>query len=170
MNKQEKFLIREIRASDNAEIKNIILEVSEEYKTYDPKSNSGAGSGSGDPELNDLYITYQEADARYWVIEDLMTAKIVGGGGYKKLKGSDLAEMQKLFLLPEVRGLGLAKQIIELILKSSKNNGYKRIYLETVSQMKEAVKLYEQYGFMHLEKALGNTGHFQCTVFMIKDL
>jgi putative acetyltransferase len=78
--------------------------------------------------------------------------------------------MQKLFLLPEARGQGLAKQIIQMILKSSKEDGYRQIYLESASQMKEAIKLYERFGFNHLEKALGNTGHFQCGVFMIKDL
>lgn len=166
-----KFSIREITPVDNVEIKNIILEVSEEYKTYDPKSNSGAGSGAGDPELNDIYSTYQELGAKYWVIEDVTNSQIVGGGGYKKLKGSeDIVEMQKLFLIPEARGHGLAKKIIELILQHAKDDGYIKMYLETASQMKEAINLYEKFDFKRLEKPLGNTGHFQCSVFMSKEL
>ena len=164
------YLLREIVSSDNLQIKKIILEVSTEYGTYDPNLNQVAGSGAGDSELEDLFNAYNESGAKYWIVEDALTKKILGGGGYKKLKGASIAEMQKLFLLPEARGQGLAKQIIQMILKSSKEDGYRQIYLESASQMKEAIKLYERFGFNHLEKALGNTGHFQCGVFTIKDL
>jgi len=36
--------------------------------------------------------------------------------------------------------------------------------------MKDACKLYKKTGFEELEKPLGNTGHYNCTVWLIKDL
>ena len=36
--------------------------------------------------------------------------------------------------------------------------------------MENARKLYKKNGFEVIEKPLGDTGHYNCTVFMIKDL
>ena len=167
------YKIRPIEPKDNKEIEEIILKVSEEYGTYDPKSKSGAGAGAGDPELKDIYSAYKDKGNKYWVVTD-ENDKIVGGGGYTRLKGAGedekICEMQKLFILPEARGKGLGKKFVELFLSEAIKDGYKEMYLETVKQMKEAVKLYEKYDFKHLSKHKGDTGHFQCSVFMTKKL
>ena len=167
------YKIRLIEPKDNKQIEEIILKVSEEYSTYDPKSKSGAGAGAGDAELKDIYSTYNRKGSKYWVIED-DTYKIVGGGGYTKLNGTleddRVCEMQKLFILPEARGNHLGKKLVELFLSEATKDGYKEMYLETVKQMKEASKLYEKYGFKHLSEPKGSTGHFQCSVFMTKEL
>ncbi len=160
---KDRFLIREIRPSDNEAIKSIILQVSKEYKIYDSKI--------GYTELDDLYQIFHADRSNYWIVEDLNTAEILGGGGYQQLdNSSSVAELQKLFLLPEARGHGLAKKIVELILNHSKGAGYKQVYLETASQMKEAIVLYENFGFKRVEKSMGKVEHVQCTLFMIKDL
>ena len=46
-----------------------------------------------------------------------------------------------------LRGLGFGKKVLERIIEKSKELGFKRIYLETASILKEAVGLYEKYGF-----------------------
>ena len=165
--------IRLIEPKDNRQIEEIILKVSEEYGTYNPKSKSGAGAGAGDPELKDIYSTYNNKGSKYWVIED-ETGKVVGGGGYTRLKGTtedeNICEMQKLFVLREARGKNLGKKLVELFLSEAAKDGYKEMYLETVKHMKEATKLYERYGFKHLAESKGSTGHFQCSVFMTKEL
>ena len=167
------YKIRLIEPKDNKQIEEIILKVSEEYGTYDPKSKSGAGAGAGDPELKDIYLAYKDKGSKYWVVLDEKD-NVLGGGGYIRLEGTNeserICEMQKLFILPEGRGKGLGKRFVELFLSEAAKDGYKEMYLETVKQMKEAVKLYEQYGFRHLPKSKGSTGHFQCSVFMIKEL
>lgn len=167
---KDRFLVRKIKSADNEELKNVILQVSAEFNTYDPGSTSGAGSGAGDPEINDLFSAYNELGAYYWVVEDLVTSKILGGGGYKKLKGANMAEMQKLFLLPSARGHGIARFLIDLILKYALMAGYRQIYLETASQMNKAIEIYKKYDFKSLSNPVGETGHFQCGIFMIKDL
>ena len=167
------YKIRLIEPKDNRQIEEIILGVSEEYGTYDPKSKSGAGAGAGDSELKDIYSTYNNKGSKYWVIEN-EASKVVGGGGYIRLKGTiedeNICEMQKLFILPEARGKNLGKKLVELFLSEAAKDGYKEMYLETVKQMKEATRLYEKYGFKHLTEPKGSTGHFQCSVFMTKEL
>lgn len=167
---KDRFLIRKIKTADNEELKNVILQVSAEFNTYDPRGNSGAGSGAGDLEINDLFSAYNELGAYYWVVEDLVDFKILGGGGFKKLRGANVAEMQKLFLLHSARGKGIAKFLIDLILKYALMAGYRQIYLETVSQMNKAIEIYKKYDFKSLSNPVGETGHFQCGIFMIKDL
>ena len=167
------YKIRLIEPKDNRQIEEIILGVSEEYGTYNPKSKSGAGAGAGDPELKDIYSTYNNKGSKYWVIED-EASKVVGGGGYTRLKGTiedeNICEMQKLFIIPEARGKNLGKKLVELFLSEAAKDRYKEMYLETVKQMKEATRLYEKYGFKHLTGPKGSTGHFQCSVFMTKEL
>jgi len=36
--------------------------------------------------------------------------------------------------------------------------------------MKDARKLYAKVGFQSLEKPIGDTGHYSCNVWMIKEL
>ena len=37
-------------------------------------------------------------------------------------------------------------------------------------ELGKAVSVYEKFGFAYLTGAMGNTGHFGCDVWMIKDL
>jgi putative acetyltransferase len=52
----------------------------------------------------------------------------------------------------------------------AKKMGFKNCYLETLPYMKSAVKLYKKTGFVALDAPLGNTGHYSCTEWMIKEL
>lgn len=165
--------IRPIEPKDDQPMRDIILKVSEEYGAYDPLSGAAEGCGAGDPELKNLYAAYNVSGSRYWVVED-ETGNVVGGGGYARLKGANLndgiCEMQKVFILPKARGVGLGKQLVQMFLKKAAQDGYRLMYLESLATMKEAVGLYEHFGFEHLPSPLGATGHFQATVFMSKKL
>jgi putative acetyltransferase len=44
------------------------------------------------------------------------------------------------------------------------------MYLETLPELHQAVKVYEKFGFRYLKGPLGNTGHFGCDLWMLKDL
>ena len=57
-------------------------------------------------------------------------------------------ELRKMYLLPTVRGQGLGKQLLEHALAEAKRLGFSRIELETSSVLKEAIGLYERYGFL----------------------
>jgi putative acetyltransferase len=72
--------------------------------------------------------------------------------------------------LPEARNKSLGKMLINECFDIARENGYNQVYLETLPELSNAVKLYEKCGFTYLDKPLGNSGHFGCDLWMIKDL
>ena len=75
-----------------------------------------------------------------------------------------------MFILPASRGKGYGKLLIDLCIHKAKEFGYDEIYLETLSQMKKAINLYELTGFKKINGPKGNTGHSGCNVQMIMPL
>ena len=155
--------IREIKPSDNAAIAQIIRAVLTALGA-DPETTV-----LGETSLNTMYENYQEDRAVYFIAEEENI--ILGGAGIRKLIGSveNICELQRMFLAPEARGKGIGKKLMELCLQKAKEFSYKTIYLETFSQSAAAISLYEKTGFHPIPKALGNTGHSGCNIFMILD-
>lgn len=163
MNK-DTIVIREIKPEDNVQIEQIIRACFHEFKI--PLE----GTAYTDPETAKIYEGYQNNNDIYYVVE--YNGKIFGGCGIKPLKGfeNDVCEIQKMYFAPEVRGKGVGRLMLETCIKSAKKMGYKKCYLESATQLKAAIRLYESMWFEHLEGALGNTGHYSCGVWMVKDL
>lgn len=157
-------LIREITLQDNPIIAKIIRTVMKEFDA-DPKTTI-----IGDPTLDTMFNNYQSSKSIYYIIEDNNT--IVGGCGIKHLDNTDenICELQRMFLLSSSRGKGYGKLLIDLCIKKAKEFGYDEIYLETLSQMKIAITLYEKAGFKKLSAPKGNTGHSGCNVQMLLPL
>ncbi len=122
----------------------------------------GPGSAMTDSDLLDLTGTYAQPQHGYSVA--LYKGNVVGGCGFGVLEGGDghTAEIRKMYLSSESRGLGLGRLLLENALEGARNAGFKRCYLETKKSMFRARRLYEKVGFKQLDRALGNTGHFQC--------
>lgn len=156
--------IRKIEAIDNVPIAKIVSQVMQEFGA-DPKTTV-----LGDPSLHTMYENYQLPGSVYYVVE--LDHKIVGGCGIKQLDGSkeNICELQRMFLLSDARGKGIGKKLLQVCLEAAKQFDYKRIYLESLSQMKDAAGLYEYAGFTRISNSLGNTGHGGCNVFMILDI
>ena len=156
--------IREIQQQDNQQVKKVIQEVLVELGV--PK----VGTAYEDKALEDMTAEYDADGKAYFVIEE--DSKIIGCCGIGPLPGfeTEICELQKMYFLPEARGKGLGAQMMDTCLKFAKSQDYKKCYIETLPYMKDACKLYKKTGFEELEKPLGNTGHYNCTVWMIKDL
>ncbi|WP_299550217.1 GNAT family N-acetyltransferase [Seonamhaeicola sp.] len=161
---KDTIVIREIQPQDNAQIEQVIRGCFHEFKI--PLT----GTAYEDEETPRMYESYRNDDDIYFVIDDNGT--ILGGAGIKPLKDFDtsICELQKMYFSPEVRGKGYGRLMFETCLKAAKDLGYKKCYLESASQLKAAIHIYESYGFKHLDGALGNTGHYSCGVWMIRDL
>lgn len=157
-------VIREISATDNVQIAQVIRDVLVELGA--PK----VGTAYEDVSLDNMTETYSIKKSAYFVVE--REGKILGGAGIAPLYGFEdqVCELQKMYFLKEVRGLGLGEILIQKCLINAKNMGFKKCYLETLPYMVAAQKLYTKVGFEPLEKPLGNTGHYSCDVWMIKAL
>jgi len=157
-------LIREIQQKDNESIAKVIRAIFHELDA--PK----VGTAYADPILDTLYEVYQAPRSVYYVVEN--EGKVVGGCGVASLENgnSSVCELQKMYFAPEIRGTGFAEKIIEKCLEFAKIQGYEICYLETLSFMTAAQKLYKRIGFENICAPMGNTGHSSCEVWMTKKL
>jgi putative acetyltransferase len=157
-------LIRPIQAKDNVQVAKIIRSVLEDFNV--PK----VGTAYADVSLDCMFETYQKPRAAYFVLEE--NGKLIGGGGIAQLDNfeGNVCELQKMYFLDEARGRGLGTKMIDICLKKAKEFGYEKCYLETMSYMEAAQKLYKKYGFQYIDGAMGDTGHHACGVNMLLDL
>ena len=157
-------LIREIQQKDNEAIAKVIRDIFHELDA--PK----VGTAYADPILDTLYEVYQEPRSIYYVVEN--DGKVVGGCGVAPLENAAayVCELQKMYFAPEIRGTGYAEKIIEKCLEYAKTQGFEICYLETLSFMTTAQKLYKRIGFENIDGPMGNTGHNSCEVWMTKKL
>ncbi len=155
----DSFDIRPIQTKDNAAIARIIRQVLAELGAARP------GFAWSDPELDMMATTYGQPDACYFVIEQNGT--VLGGGGIAPFvcEYPDTCELQKMYFLPAARGQGVGKILIDRLLVTAHQLQYQRCYLETLSTMTRAIRLYEKTGFTRLPKALGCSGHTACNRF-----
>ena len=156
--------IRKIKPDDNPIIEKIIKSVFIEFGL------AKIGTAYEDVETTMMYESYQGEKEVYFVIEE--NGKVFGGGGIKHLKNaeSDICELQKMYFAPEIRGKGYGKLMFQTCLDAAKKFGYRQCYLESGLALEAAIHIYENNGFEHLEGPLGNTGHYSCGVWMIKEL
>lgn len=154
--------IREIQPEDNSQIEQVIKDCFPEWDI--PKT----GTAFEDPETEKMYEAYQGEREVYFVIDK--NGKILGGAGIKQLKDfeGNVCELQKMYFSPLVRGIGLGRRMMDKCLSAAIQFGYDLCYLESASQLKSAIRLYEKTGFKHRDEPLGNTGHYSCGIWMTK--
>lgn len=155
--------LRTIRPDDNESLAVIIRKTLEEFGANRP------GTVYFDPTTDALYELFSGTPGSVYFVAET-EEKIVGGGGIFPSPGlpKDTCELVKMYLLPEVRGIGLGKKIIEACIGFAKDSGYRNIYIETMPELKQAMKTYEKFGFVYLDGPLGETGHFGCDLWMLK--
>jgi putative acetyltransferase len=158
------FTIKEIQPEDNPKIARAIRAILIEYGV--PK----VGTAYADKILDTLFEAYDIESAVYFVVEK--NGKIYGGAGIKQLDNynGNVCELQKMYFLPEARGIGLGKKMMDICLQKATSLGFEKCYLETLPYMEEARKLYRKVGFKDLEAPMGDTGHYSCNLWMLKDL
>ncbi len=161
---QSNIKIRNIQDSDNPELAVIVRDTLTEFGANVP------GTVYFDPTTDALFELFQTQNSAYFIAE--RDGKILGGGGIYPTEGlpEDTCELVKMYLLPEARGIGLGRKLIEQCLEKANENGFQQIYLETLPELKLAVKVYEKFGFEYLSAPLGNSKHFGCGLWMLKKL
>jgi putative acetyltransferase len=132
-------LLRPIATEDDAAVAGVIRDVMPSFGACGP------GFALSDPEVEHMAEAYAAPRSAYFVVE--IEGRVVGGAGVAPLAGTDadVCELRKMYFLTTARDLG-----------------YKRCYLETLTGMDAAMRLYEKLGFRQLCGPLGDTGHFGC--------
>jgi len=132
------FQLRDARAGDEPAIRGIVCAVLDEYGLQaDPEAT--------DADLADLSGSYLERGGVFRVLV-APDGRIVGCGGLYPLAEGE-AEIRKMYFVPQARGHGYGRQLLEDLIDEARSRGYKRVVLETASVLKEAITLYRSFGF-----------------------
>jgi putative acetyltransferase len=160
----EEIAIRTIEPSDNPGIAAIIRNTLTEFGANKP------GTVFYDASTDNLYQLFQQPGSRYHIA--FHGEQMLGGAGIFPSAGlpDQTCELVKMYLSPAARGIGLGKKLIERSLQFAADAGYRHVYLETMPELGKAMSVYEKFGFHYLDGPIGNTGHFGCAIWMLKDL
>lgn len=69
--------------------------------------------------------------------------------GIVALKSLDegICEMKRLYVNPSHRGQNIGEELVSHIITLARNKGYHTMKLDTLSRLKQAIALYQKYGF-----------------------
>ena len=156
--------VRGIQRKDDPGIAGVIRDVMTEYGAV------GEGYSINDAEVGAMYRAYRGDRSAFFVI--VRGDEVLGGAGVGPLaKGPrDTCELRKMYLMPELRGLGLGRTLLEACIEAANRIGYKKCYLETLEHMGQARQLYEASGFKRLKSPMGDTSHCGCDWWYLKKL
>ena len=158
------FSIRPITTADDAAMAAIIRGVMPEFGA------TGDGFAIYDPEVDWMHRAYSQPRCAYFVVE--REGRVVGGAGVAPLEGGDpgVCELRKMYFLPEARGIGAGAAMMARCLQAARELGFRQCYLETLTGMDSAMKLYERSGFRRISCSMGHTGHGGCNTFYLLEL
>jgi len=157
-------IYRPIEEKDNKEIANLIRAVFLEFNIHRP------GTVYFDPTTDNLFKLFSIPGSEYWIAEE--NNIIIGGCGVYPTPGlpEGCAELVKFYLSASQRGKGIGRQLMVKTFDSAKKFGYGKLYLESLPELNRAINLYEKAGFKFIQGPMGNSGHFGCNIWMLKDL
>ena len=154
------FRVRAARDADSPNVRELVLAVSSEFGLrYDPDGY--------DADLERVATTYARAGGWFELLLD--RNDIVGTVGMYPQGGGEI-ELRKMYFLGELRGTGMGTKLLNASLKAARKLGYRQCYLETLESMTHARHLYRKHGFTPLDEPLGDTGHYHCNTWMVKNL
>lgn len=157
-------VVRPICAADDGAVASIIRAVMPEFGA------DGPGFALHDPEVDHMSRAYAQPGAAYFVLEE--EGRVVGGAGVAALENGPpgICELRKMYFLPSARGRGQGERMMRMCLAKARELGYRSCYLETLTGMDAAMRLYARVGFRPVCAPMGGTGHHGCDKWFILDL
>jgi ribosomal protein S18 acetylase RimI-like enzyme len=98
--------------------------------------------------LHEFATAYDPSKDRVWVCEheNLKVGFLVAA------HRQETVQLRFLILLPEYRGAGLARRLMDQFMAFIHERGYRKAYLWTTSEQETAISLYQRYGFYLTEE------------------
>ncbi len=157
-------IIRKIRKEDNQALSKIIKSVFVEFDA--PRE----GTVFSDSTTDSLFELFQTMKSVCFVAEE--NNKVLGSCGIFPTPGlpENYAELVKFYLKPEARGKGIGKQLFQTAIDAAKDLKYTHLYIESQESFKDALSLYENFNFEYIDHPLGDSGHHNCGIWMLKTL
>lgn len=162
--KNKSMQIRPVKKEDNIFLAKMIRQVFEEHQA--PQE----GTVYSDPTTDHLFELFQVEKSVLWVAE--IDNEVVGCCGIHPTVGlpKNCVELVKFYLSEKSRGKGIGKALMEKSIASAREMGYAELYIESLSEFSNAIRIYEKQGFVKLDRPLGESGHPTCNIWMLKKL
>lgn len=131
------FVIRDWQAADRIPASEVIRTVLAEY---------GLGWEPDGADIDVVEVEKYYRQGEFWVVEH--QGAVVGTAAYYPIpRGEKAVEIRKMYLQPQVRGVGLGRFLLRSLETRVADKGFRQIWVETASVLVEAVKLYEASGY-----------------------
>lgn len=79
-----------------------------------------------------------------------VSGEVVGAVGLRHFSDG-VAEMKRMFVVPEFQGSGIGNSLIIEFFAQAVNLGYKSVKLDTIPELDGALSLYKKHGFLPIE-------------------
>lgn len=99
-----------------------------------------------DGEDHHFYAQYNKVDKIRHVVVAYLDDKPVGCGAFKEF-ANDTVEIKRMYVLPELRGRGIAGQMLRELEGWAAELQYQNCILETGKKQPEAIRLYQKSGY-----------------------
>ena len=126
-----------------------LAEIEKLFEEYKTELNVDISFQPEDITAEEISKIYSEPKGKiYLAIVDNEPAGCIA---FHQMENKNNCEIKRLFVRKNFRGLSIGKILIKNVIEDAKNLGYKEIYLDTLSTLKSACKLYEKFGFEQIE-------------------
>ncbi len=82
--------------------------------------------------------------------------RVVAGGGVRRLDDG-VAEIKRMFVVPEARGRGHGRRLLDALEDAAAELGYQAVRLDTARTMTTAMEMYRRSGFRDIPDYNGNS-------------
>ena len=122
-----------------------LAEIEKLFAEYKAELNADISFQPEDITAEEISKIYSEPNGKIYLA--VVENEPAGCLAFHKMKNETACELKRLFVKTKFRGLSIGKILIQKAIDDIKNLGYKEIYLDTLSTLKAACKLYEKFGF-----------------------
>ncbi|MEA2708312.1 MAG: hypothetical protein QOF78_913 [Phycisphaerales bacterium] len=134
----EHVTLRPATNADAEAVRTLVFGVLGEYRLAPSPADT-------DADLFDIESSYHHRGGRFDLLV-VVPEKIIGTVGLFPMDANTV-ELRKMYLHRDHRGQGHGRRLLEHAIAEAKRTGFRRITLETASVLKEAIALYQRYGF-----------------------
>lgn len=138
MNSAPEIFVRPATNADCERVQKLVFGILREYDLAPDLDGT-------DRDLNDLEAHYINRGGVFEIIEDA-EGNLLGTCGLYPMD-AETVELRKMYFDKKLRGFGQGKKTLQKMIETARASGFKKIYLETATVLKEAVHLYEKFGF-----------------------
>ena len=132
-------VLRPATTADRDAIRTLIFSILQSY-------GLSPAPDSTDADLVDAAAYYAARGGTFHVLVDSTAQRLIGTIGLLPVD-AETVELRKMYLDAGYRGRGLGRRLLEHALSEARRLGRRRVVLETASVLREAIALYERYGF-----------------------